>query len=65
MRHELLLREAKDQLAKHRSSGEADESFEMSYSLLGVKVCRSAFMMLTGLGVPFLQTARAGALNDK
>ena len=30
-----------------------------------INVCRSAFMMLTGLGVPFVQAARAGALNDK
>ena len=65
MRHELLLSEARDQLAKHRASGQQDKNFEMSYSFLGLNVCRSAFMMLTGLGVPFLQTARAGALNDK
>ena len=65
MRHELLLSEARDQLAKHRASGQPDKSFDMSYSFLGINVCRSAFMMLTGLGVPFLQTARAAALNDK
>ena len=65
MRHELLLSEARDQLAKHRASGQPDKRFEMSYSFLGINVCRSAFMMLTGLGVPCLQTARAAALIDK
>ena len=65
MRHELHLREAREQLAKHRSSGEPDNSFKMTYSFLGIEVCRSAFMMLTGLGVPFIQTTRADALKDK
>ena len=65
MRHELLLSEARDQPAKHRASGQPDKSFEMSYSFLGINVCKSAFMMLTGTGVPFLQSARADALKNK
>ena len=57
MRHELLLSEARGQLAKHRASGQPDKSFEMSYSFLGINVCRSAFMMLTGLRHNFDVTA--------
>ena len=65
MRHELLLSEARDQLAKHKASGQPAKFFEMSYFFLGIKVCRSAFMMLTGLGAGFLQKARTAALDEK
>ena len=65
IRHEVLLSETKAQLSKHRATGAADRNFEVSYTFLGQAVCRNAFMMLTGVGAPFLQTARTGALADK
>ncbi len=65
MRHELLIKEASDQIAEHRRQGLADSVWQLRFSFLGVGVCRVAFLALTGIGAPFLQDCRKRGLEGK
>ena len=52
-------------LRAHRARGGVDERWRMQYTFLGQKVCRDAFLILSGLGCSTLQAARDAALAGK
>lgn len=64
-RKEHLLRTFRESLASHRAMGGTDERWRMSYMFLGRPVCRSAFMVLTGISAHACQEARDGAVKNK
>ncbi len=64
-RKEHLLRMFVNSLRDHRASGNPDERWLMQYTFLGLRVCRDAFITLTGLGASSIQAARDQALAGK
>ena len=59
---ELLLKLHADDLRDHRASGDQGR-WQVKYKFLGRRVCRTAFLRLTGIGVSSLMTARNAALT--
>ncbi len=62
---EHLLRTYREHFEAHRARGGSIQTWQMCFSFLGIRVCREAFMKLTGLGTLSLQDARQGVLEGK
>ncbi len=52
-------------LREHRVARLPDDHWRVQYTFLGTKVCRDAFMTLTGLSASVLHAARTDALTGK
>ena len=63
-RRESLLAFHVDDLRAHRARNQHTD-WQVNYIVMGEKVCRNAFMSLTGIGVSSLVTARHAALDGK
>ena len=62
MRREKLIEMMASQLAKHHG-GQDQREWQVEYSVMGIPVCRAAFLRVTGIGVSSLTTARRCALE--
>ncbi len=65
IRKEHLLRTYCAHFETHQKQGRNKQTWKMCFSFLGIRVCREAFMKLTGLGTSSLQDARQGTLDGK
>ena len=61
-RREALLAMAAGEYARHQA-GAGARTFKMNYKVLGVDVCRDAFLLITGIGSSSLTEARSGAMK--
>lgn len=52
-------------LDRHLAAGHSKDTWTMNFVFMGFRVCRDAFLRLTGLGVSQLQEARQGAVEGK
>jgi hypothetical protein len=64
-RHQRLVRLFQSEREQQMTLQHGDfTNFKMNYKVLGIPMCRTAFLMVTGLHVNVLQAARKAALGD-
>jgi hypothetical protein len=62
-RDERLRRMFAEARQKHQDGGDDDDTFKMQFQVFGVKLCRDAFIRITGIHADTLQRARKAAMG--